>query len=289
VTIEEILLFFNPELDTSKINLLKQYVMAAQNTTSIAIRFSYSEPTDSNLARLRMMYSLDDVAGSGPEVQRITNVLHWVHGRIRHDGSTPREAPDPRNAINIIAVADRENWGMNCRMLATVLNECYLALGYPARHLTCLPYDAEDPDCHVVNMVWSDSLTKWLFMDPTYDAFFMNADSMILSPWEIREALARGDSLVLPQEINWNGQRENPVVYMNYMAKNLFRFQSPAVSEFGYESNPAPRHYVTLNPTLYDPTRQQTSASADSIAKGRIPNDFVTDDARHFFAPPPEQ
>lgn len=288
-TIEEIIIFVEPQRDTLKSNLLRDYLMQAHRILPEPREFTYAQPSDTNLAALRMQFSLDTVAGAGAEVERIINLMHWVHTRIRHDGNTPNPLPDPRNAANIIAVADRENWGMNCRMLATVLNECYLALGFKARHLTCLPFDINDPDCHVVNMVWSDSLRKWLYMDPTNDAYFMNTAGVILSPWEIRTAMAGGDSLVLPEEINWNGQRQNPVDYMNYMAKNLFRFECPQVSAYGYESWPGTRYYMALNPTSYDPSKQ-TSTKTESTAPGTSTLDeVVTDDPAVFFAAPREK
>ncbi|MCC6962511.1 MAG: hypothetical protein IT585_04585 [candidate division Zixibacteria bacterium] len=288
-TLEEIITFVEPQRDTLKFELLKNYPMRAQSTLKEKREFSYAQLTDTNLVALRKSFDLDAVAGNGSEVERIIDLMHWVHTRIRHDGNTPNPLPNPRNAVNIIAVADRENWGMNCRMLATVLNECYLAMGFQSRHLTCLPFDINDQDCHVVNMVWSDSLRKWLYMDPTNDAYFTNTAGVILSPWEIRTAMAGGDSLVLPEEINWNGQRQNPVDYMNYMAKNLFRFECPQVSAYGYESWPGTRYYISLNPTDYDPGKQ-TSTKAESPAPGTSTLDeVVTDDPAVFFAAPRER
>jgi len=285
-TIEEIIIFIEPQRDTLKFALLKNYPMRAMSRLEEKREFSYAQPTDTNLAALRKQCDLDAVAGNGNEVERIINLMHWVHSRIRHDGNTPNPLPNPRNAANIITVADRENWGMNCRMLATVLNECYLAMGFKSRHLTCLPFDINDPDCHVVNMVWSDSLEKWLYMDPTNDAYFMNKEGVILSPWEIRTAMAGGDSLILPEEINWNGQRQNHVDYMNYMAKNLFRFECPQTSAYGYESWPGTRYYLALNPTDYDPSKQ-TSTKTESTAPGTSTLDeVVTDDPAVFFAAP---
>lgn len=288
-TLEEIIIFVEPQRDTLKFELLKNYPMRAQSALKEKRGFSYAQLTDTNLVALRKSFNLDAVAGTGSEVERVINLMHWVHARIRHDGNTPNPLPDPRNAVNIIAVADRENWGMNCRMLATVLNECYLAMGFQSRHLTCLPFDINDQDCHVVNMVWSDSLRKWLYMDPTNDAYFMNTAGVILSPWEIRTAMAGGDSLVVPEEINWNGQRQNPVDYMNYMAKNLFRFECPQVSAYGYESWPGTRYYISLNPTDYDPSKQ-TSTKTESSAPGTSTLDeVVTDDPAVFFAAPRER
>ena len=54
--------------------------------------------------------------------------MHWVHNAVRHDGSSRN--PTSRNAIDLIEVCRKENRGINCRMMAQVLNECYLAMGF---------------------------------------------------------------------------------------------------------------------------------------------------------------
>jgi hypothetical protein len=70
--------------------------------------------------------------------------------------------PAVKNAMSMIAVCKRDNRGLNCRGLATVLNECYLAMGFKSRFVTCLPKDSLniDPDCHVINAVYSNTLKK---------------------------------------------------------------------------------------------------------------------------------
>ncbi len=76
----------------------------------------------------------------------------------------------------MIAVCRKDNRGLNCRGLATVLNECYLAMGFSSRLVFRLPKDSlgVDPDCHVINMVFVPSLKKWIWTDPTNDAYVMN-------------------------------------------------------------------------------------------------------------------
>ena len=59
-------------------------------------------------------------------------------------------------------------------MLAITLCDIYLAMGYKARVVTCLAADPNDPDCHVINSVWSETLHKWLYIDPTMDAWVMD-------------------------------------------------------------------------------------------------------------------
>ena len=55
--------------------------------------------------------------------------------------------------------------GFNCRMHSIMLNELLLAAGIESRFVTCLPEDTDDPDCHVVNIVWLPELNKWAMID----------------------------------------------------------------------------------------------------------------------------
>jgi hypothetical protein len=265
--------------DTLKVGLLMKYSKFGHTVPDSAESFAYQFTTDSNLVRLRAEFHLDSVAGSGDEFSRQRNLLRWVHKRIRHDGNSTN--PSPANADHIIAVCDKEGRGVNCRMLGTTLNEVYLAMGYKSRHLTCLPYDTLDQDCHVIDMVWSTQYNKWLYMDPTFDAYWMNRDRTPMSPWEVRIAIKTGDSIKLSDSTNWNGQLRTYMEYYNYMAKNLFRFMVPAVSSYGYESNSSIVE-VALYPSDYRPDLVgKTVPNKSGTAKYQY-----TDNADWFFAPP---
>ena len=55
--------------------------------------------------------------------------------------------------------------------MATILKDAYQAMGYPARTVTCMPKDTADFDCHVITVVWSKQQQKWIWMDPTFNAY----------------------------------------------------------------------------------------------------------------------
>ena len=94
-------------------------------------KFEYQSMDNSNLVRIRKDLKLDSIAGNGNEVSKILNLLHWVHNIIRHDGSSNN--PTLKNAIDLIKVCKTEKRGVNCRMMATILNECYLSMGIKSR------------------------------------------------------------------------------------------------------------------------------------------------------------
>ena len=212
--------------------------------------FTYQSMDNPNLVELRKKYNLDSIAGSGNDVLKILNLLHWTHNLIPHDGN--HENPSVKNAINMISICAQDKLGLNCRGLATVLNECYLSLGFPSRIVTCIPKDSVFDDCHVINMVFSKELKKWLWIDPTNDAYIMNEKGKLLSIEEVRERLINKKPLILNPDANWNNKfsvvKED---YLDvYMAKNLYRMECPLVSEYNMETKEKDKKitYVELLP-----------------------------------------
>ena len=199
-------------------------------------KFEYQSMDNPNLVRIRKDLKLDSIAGNGNEVSKILNLLHWVHNIIRHDGSSNN--PTLKNAIDLIKVCKAEKRGVNCRMMATILNECYLSMGIKSRYITCMPKETEFDDCHVINMVYSNDLKKWIWIDPTFDAYVMNEKGELLGLAEVRERLINGKTLILNPEANWNKKNSQTKEYYleTYMAKNLYRLETPLVSEYDSET-----------------------------------------------------
>lgn len=214
-------------------------------------RFSYVHPNDSNLVRVRQYFRLDSVAGAGDELSKIKNILTYVHNKIKHDGSHGN--PKAANAIGMAEACKDGSRGLNCRGLATVLNECYLAMGFKSRFITCMP-KVYVSDCHVINIVYSNTLNKWVWVDPTQNAWVMDENGTMLSVQEVRERLRNGRPLVLNEEANWNNRSKTTAAeYLyEYMAKNLYYIDCTFRSQFGTEERPySPKNYVVLMPAGY--------------------------------------
>lgn len=231
--------------------------------------FAYQSPDAPQLVALRQNYHLDTIAGDGNDISKVLNVLHWVHDLIPHDGN--HENPALRNAPAMIAVCQKEGRGLNCRGLATVLNECYLSLGFASRLVTCLPKDSlgTDPDCHVINIVFVPSLGKWVWVDPTFDAYVMDEKGELLDIAEVRERIIREEPLILNPTANWN-HRSSAVkeeYLYHYMAKNLYILQCPVESGYDMETAASgktmryvqllPLDYFRQNPLVREQTDQQ--------------------------------
>lgn len=197
--------------------------------------FSYMSPNDSNLVQLRQQCNLDSVAGGGDELSKIKNLLVYIHNTIRHDGASMLSFKE-KNALAIMKICKQENRGVNCRMLATVLNECYLAMGFKSRIVTCMPKIYIE-DCHVINTVYSVTLDKWLWVDPTDNAYVMDENGVMLGIAEVRHRLRNDQPLVLNEDANFNNiEKKVKEQYLDYyMAKNLYYIECPVESMYRSE------------------------------------------------------
>jgi len=174
-------------------------------------------------------------------------------------------------------------------MMATMLNECYLAMGIKSRFITCMPKELEFDDCHVINMVYSDDLKKWLWIDPTFDAYVMDEKGVLLSIQEVRERLIKGLPLILNPSANWNNEQQQvKEEYLeNYMAKNLYRFETPLSSEYNTETRESGKtiQYIELLPL--DAVKQEPQKTEETnINTGIKYVNYRTNNPNLFWANP---
>lgn len=250
-------------------------------------KFEYQSMDNPNLVRIRKELKLDSIAGKGNEVSKILNVLHWVHNIVRHDGSSNN--PTLKNAIDLIKVCKTENRGLNCRMMATILNECYLSMGIKSRYVTCMPKETKFDECHVINMVYSNDLKKWIWIDPTFDAYVMNEKGELLGLSEVRERLINGKTLILNPEANWNKKNSQTKEYYleTYMAKNLYRLETPLVSEYDAETWKSGKELIYIELLPLDGMEQSPQKKEETDTKtGVIFINYKTNNPNLFWTEP---
>lgn len=230
-----------------------------RGTLPVGMKFRYMSPNNPDLVRLREKFNLDSVAGAGDEISKIKNLLHWVHNVVRHDGSSMN--PEVKNTIAMIELCQKENRGVNCRMLAQMLTEVYLAMGFKARFVTCMPRDYVS-DCHVITTVYSNTLNKWLWVDPTHEAYVMDENGVMLSIAEVRERLRNDQPLQLNEDANWNNRQKTYKEYYldRYMAKNLYYLICMDYARFDAETVKEGQTYRYIALMPYDEINSQTNS-----------------------------
>lgn len=245
--------------------------------------FTYQNADAPELVRFRKQYKLDSVSGNGDEISKIKNLLLWVHNVVRHDGNDPNN-PNRKNAIDLIEICKKEDRGINCRMMATILKDAYQAMGFKSRAVTCMPKDTTDLDCHVINVVWSKTLAKWIWMDPTFNAYVSDEKGNLLSIEEVRDKLIAGDALVLNDDANWNNkEKKTKEDYLDYyMSKNLYWINCNVKNEWDIETpgaGKAPVETINLYPGQF------TTLQGDQQA-GKTRVSYATNNAAYFWAKP---
>jgi hypothetical protein len=197
-------------------------------------RFFYDN-NDIHQKQFREKYGLDQIAGNGDEISRIVNIMKWVHNTVQWDGQNGIKADC--NALSIINEAITNKTKFNCRGVGITLSEAYLSLGYKSRFVVCKPKNTNDPDSHIVTVVFSKTKYKWLFMDACFESYIMNENNDILSIYEIRERFTHNKAVIYPDNINVNN---NPNYNCNwykeyYLKKNFYQFEVPLLNGFAVE------------------------------------------------------
>ena len=252
-------------------------------------KWTYQSADNPNLVALRKAFNLDSIAGQGSDVFRMINLMQWVHYLVPHDGE--KGNPVVENAMSMIKECHRDHKTLNCRGLALVLNECYLAMGYKSRIVTCLPKDSlkMDQDCHVIDIVYSDSLKKWLWMDPTFDGYVMKENGDPLGIEEVRERIIHDKPLIINPDMNWNRQvSETKQYYLyHYMAKNLYMLECPVNSEYNMETRAPGKtvEYIKLIPLDYFEQSIPMTSSTSRDTKFTIQTYMTNNDALFWKAP----
>ncbi|MCG6962652.1 MAG: hypothetical protein LJE95_05215 [Acidobacteria bacterium] len=261
--------------------LLKEYpAFGAEDAENpVALAFYYAAATDENLAKLRDTYDLNAVAGEGAELDRVINLMRWVF-ELAHHADAPA-IPAERNAFTMIHMARAEGKPINCYMKTVILNEVYLAMGFPSRHTHLLPYDGESSESHFVTSVYSRTLGRWIMMDPDFGVYVTDADGTILGVGEIRRRLITG----APLRVVRVGRRDpdntvEGVDYLWFLSRFVFKIRCPIYSMFNQDSRPV-REYYELIPDGY---RSETLDGTIMTKRGKKIL-FVDDEAAFWQAP----
>ena len=236
------------------------------------VTFTYAAPTDENLGRLRKLYGLDAIAGQGPEAERLINLMRWVN-RLTGHANEP-EIPKELNAFNLIRLAKDEHMLINCYMKTVILNEVYLAMGWPSRQTHLLPAEKEEEESHFITSVYAPSLGRWIMMDPDMGAYVTDEKGAILGVPEIRSRMIAGQPLRV-KDVDDSGRLESArddwsnfirgVDYPWFLSEFLFKIRCPRRSLYNLAADPS-RVMVELIPDGY---REELLQKPRMDARGR--------------------
>lgn len=211
--------------------------------------FTYQSPDDKNLSALRQRYDLDRIAGKGPDLSKITNLLRWMHDAVPHEDE---ENLPVLTAEHIIETYRKKGIAQGCYPLAIAMNEIFLSMGFVSRIIICFPADSGHPNGgHVINSVYIPSLDKWIWADPQYNAVLYDENGNLLGIEEVRKRIISKKPVFLNSKANYHHEKISTAYYIDeFMTEHLYRFISPLHSEFNSETRTPGKmmKYVELIP-----------------------------------------
>ena len=224
--------------------------------TGDTIKFKYKFDNYNNI-KLRNDYNLFEICGGGSSLEKSINLMKWLFSILIHNPDYINQTTD--NSFNLIEKLNNKI-AINCRATATILTECLLSVGIPARSVWLMPFSPYDRDCHVVTMAFCKELSKWVMLDATVNSIVMNKDGTPLDPIEIRDIIKDMGTLSFSNElwfyrINCSSETQRKGYY-TYLAKNTFYLKSYKFNCFGYENIKNPE-LVFCIPNGFDYDRQR--------------------------------
>ena len=173
-------------------------------------------------------FRLDTVVQEGMSTwEKSLAIGRWVSSHIPHANQKAR--PAAKDAITLWEFIQHEEPAFNCRYHSFFAMQLLRSVGVEARVLTCLPKDENDPDCHVVNIVYLPEYQKWAMLDTDQSMYATDAEGTPLAPWEMREYYAQDKAFTL--WYNYESPDQGMDYYRSYMAKNTYAFASPTSIE----------------------------------------------------------
>lgn len=225
---------------------------AAGQDNEITYRFDCPEYDE-----LTEKYDLANIAGTGSDFTRARRLLFHFAPRLTH--SPMYDNHIEINALRLLEYSlDNPEQGINCYNKSKILGECCLALGIYARRVFIMPYSPFDLDNHVVNEIYDHELDKWIMLDLSFGAYFVDENCTPLSLLEMRERAANNQFFACVTESDslddLNALRESHPYTISYFPKNLFYFRLDQVNQFGEGDN-----YLTICPEHYSVNRTRAA------------------------------
>ena len=166
-------------------------------------------------------FCLDTLYDAGASTWEKTLAIgRFVATNIPHDNQ--KEYPEYVNAIGLWEYTKTVAPAFNCRLHSILTYELLTAAGIKARYITCLPYDRNDSDCHVVNEVWLPETGKWVMIDTDMKRYVTDRKGNLLSLAEIRDHFINDKKVVV--YFNFDKPISKTTYYHAYMAKNTYWF-----------------------------------------------------------------
>ncbi len=170
---------------------------------------------------IRDYFQLDTLYQENDDVWTKSLAVGKFVARIPNENQ--KTYPQSVNAIGLWEYTKTVEPAFNCRLHSIMTFELLSAIGITARYVVCMPQNAEDIDCHVMNEVWLPEQHKWVMLDTDMRHYVTDQNGNLLSLREIREHYIAGKKMLMWQDFKDPSDRID--YYYAYLAKNTYWFQ----------------------------------------------------------------
>ncbi len=221
--------------------------------------FSYADESSPQLKKLRQDFDVDNIAKGDTVFDKTLSLMNWVHCELFYTGENI--TPKGNNTNDIMSI--RKTGALFCWYQAIVLTEMLASIGIISRVVSCLPEEF-DYDSHMAVLVYDKEKTRWFFVDPTFNTYFLSDNEEPLDISQIRNGYASGGKPLFKHitiDKQWvlvcNGSTFDTYDqwYSVYMAKNTFRFMSPAATCYDCLSDETTQ-WIAVHPIGYNHTNE---------------------------------
>lgn len=115
------------------------------------------------------------------EIRTFINATNWVSQSLMSNKTAKIEAV---SSYELIRKVKEGAWAANCYAHAVVLNDVFHLLENKSRYVFCMPVDYHYSDNHVVNLVYSRKLKKWVLFDAAQNLYYTDKTGKILDVQE---------------------------------------------------------------------------------------------------------
>ena len=200
------------------VKLLREAGHYKADTADVEINYIHDTKRGEEIMDYFFLDTLYDANASTWE--KTLAIGEFVATNIPHDNQ--KEYPEYVNAIGLWEYTKTVAPAFNCRLHSILTYELLTAAGIKARYITCLPYDRNDNDCHVVNEVWLPETGRWVMIDTDMKRYVTDRKGNLLSLAEIREHFINDKKVVVYH--NFDNPSSKISYYHAYMAKNTYWF-----------------------------------------------------------------
>ena len=153
----------------------------------------------------------------------VFSMLDFVCDNFSHTSDAALQSD--HSIVGVIKSCEKNGLKTNCRGLSIILAEALRMNGIRTRIVTCKPYEEPFEDCHVVVDCLMPSGTR-IMLDPTYRLYLTDDSGKYISLAELREGIIAGKTFHHNANSSYNGANFNYHDYIEYMTKNVFRFNT---------------------------------------------------------------